>query len=135
MCDFPLNHLLVAQYKILSDQKLHFGKLYWQCVAIHIVGLIAVFAVFEDVVLRWLGETLVMIGFATILMGFIIHRLRNLEIQYETLLSNIEEELLKAGNLGVQRMPKSGRFGARFITNMAIYLLGICLAVSGLAFF
>ena len=127
---------LLVQYQILSDQRLHFGRLFWQSIAFLFLLLLACTAVFKG--LEILPDWGVLWGFGavTILMGFVAERLRRLESQYEDLLETIETSLQAKGHVDIQISPRSGKFGSRFVITLGLFVLGAGLILLGfLAFF
>lgn len=124
---------LLTQYSVLSERRLHFGRMYWQNIAFHGAGLLAAAAIFKDLTGAWLAVVLVLAGLATLLMGFIASRLRGLEVTYETLLGNIEDALIADGHKAVQKAPVSGRYGARYLVNLALGAAGLALIAWGVA--
>ena len=128
-----MTETLLTQYSVLSERRLHFGRMYWQNIAFHGAALLAAAAIFRSVTGPWLGAILILAGLATLLMGFIASRLRGLEVQYETLLGKIEDALIAQGHEAVQKAPVSGRYGARFLVNLALAGAGLALIVWGFA--
>lgn len=124
---------LLTQYSVLSERRLHFGRMYWQNIAFHAAGLLGAAAIFKDSTGALLGGVLVLAGIATLLMGFIASRLRRLEVTYETLLGNIEDALIADGNKAVQKAPVSGPYGARYLVNLSLGGAGLALVIWGAA--
>ncbi len=122
---------LITQYTVLSERRLHFGRMYWQNIGLLCIGMIAAAAVFRDLAGPWLGIALIAGGLATLLMAFIAMRLRGLEVAYEFLLRNIEEAWIAAGVVSVQKAPVSGAGGARHIVNFALGAAGLVLVAAG----
>ncbi len=122
---------LLAQYAVLSQRGMHFGRLYWQSIAFHVVMLLASAAVFRDLTGVWLGAALILAGLATLLMAFVVSRLWIQEGKYELLLANIETALRAQGLTDIQTSPAADRHGARYVMNIAIAMLGGVLGVSG----
>lgn len=123
---------LLVQYQVFAQRGVHFGRLYWQSIAFHLVMLLAAAAVFRDLSGIWLGGALLVAGVATFLMAFVVSRLWVQESRFEALLANLETELRGQGHAAVQTGPSAGRRGARFAVNLAIGLLGAGLAIAGL---
>ncbi len=123
---------LLVQYQVLAQRGMHFGRLYWQSIAFHIVMLLVAAAVFRDLSGAWLGGALLGAGAATFLMAFVVSRLWVQEGRFEALLANLETELRVQGHAAIQASPAAGRRGARYAVNLAIGLLGAGLAVAGL---
>ncbi|MEM5515343.1 hypothetical protein WNY37_00160 [Henriciella sp. AS95] len=118
---------LLIQYQVLSEQRLHFGRLYWQSVAFLFALLLASLAILPGtnwVPLDLLGYAL---GGITILMGFVVDRVRKLEGQYEDRLEAIEKALQSKGHIDIQIAPKAGKYGARFVVTLGLYLLGAAI--------
>ena len=116
---------LLVQYKILSEQRLHFGRLFWNSIAFLFALVLGSIAVFKGTYLLPQGGGLLAIGGVIALMSFVAERLRRLELRYESILEAIEQALLKQGHEGIQIAPKSGERGARFVITMALFVLGI----------
>lgn len=118
---------LLVQYQVLSEQRLHFGRLYWQSVAFLfalLLGSLAILPGTHWVPLDLMGYAL---GGVTILMGFVVDRVRKLEGQYEDKLEAIEKALQSQGHVDIQIAPKSGKYGARFVVTLGLYLLGAAI--------
>ncbi|MFC1663848.1 hypothetical protein ACFL0A_01860 [Patescibacteria group bacterium] len=124
--------LLIKQYEVLSERKLHFGRLFWQIptVFMGICILIAnIFKEFEPLILWWF---IVITGLLLILMGYIAHRLRTNEDNYDLLMERIEKELKKKVGPSFQVVPLSKKFGAKFWTTVSFVFLGFVLLIIGL---
>ena len=124
---------LLIQYQVLSEQRLHFGRLYWQSVAFLFALLLAAAAIFKGASSEypasfWLGS-----GAAAVLMSFVTERVRRLEGQYEEHLEAIETSLRNAGEQGIQLAPRAGKFGARVVVTAGLLILGLGLFALGLA--
>ena len=126
---------LQTQYTVLNERRLHFGRIFWQIIAFHImVVLVVLYLLIQMKVERpALSVALVAIGLATLLMSFIAHRLQRLEVIYETHLAAIEMHWLATGEAGIQRPPVSGRFSSRLIVIWALGLVGLVFILLGLA--
>ncbi|MAN73033.1 MAG: hypothetical protein CME84_02955 [Henriciella sp.] len=122
---------LLTQYHLLSDQRLHFGRLYWQSIAFLFALLIGIAAVSRGMSLIPYSVGLIGCGAITALMGFVADRVRRLEGRYEDLLEAIEIELRQQGHAGIQTAPKSGSLGARFVITMGLYALGAGIILLG----
>ena len=122
---------LLAQYAVLSERGLHFGRLYWQSIAFHFVMLLGAAAVFRDLEGSALAAALILAGIATLLMAFVVWRLWATEKKYEALLTAIEDTLKAQGAAAFQSSPPSDRRGARFAVSMAIGVLGVALIAFG----
>ncbi|MEM7661467.1 MAG: hypothetical protein AAF292_04400 [Pseudomonadota bacterium] len=120
---------ILVQYKVLSEQRLHFGRLYWQSVAFLFALLIGFFAVSNNSAIIPLPIGLALAGAVTILMGFVADRLRRLEGQYEDCLEAIENSLKQQGHHNIQIAPKSGKRGARFVITLGLYALGAMITL------
>lgn len=123
---------LLAQYAVLSERGLHFGRLYWQCVAFHLVMLLGAAAVFDDLRRPVLGVALILAGLATVLMAFVVWRVWITEKKYEASLGAIEEALRAQGATSVQTSPRSDKRGARFVVTVALAVFGVALLAVGL---
>jgi len=123
---------LLVQYQVLAQRGMHFGRLYWQSIAFHLVMLLAATALFRDLSGAWLGGALLAAGSITFLMAFVVSRLWVQEKQFEALLTNLETELRGRGHAAIQTSPAAGRRGARYAVNLATGLLGVGLAIAGL---
>jgi hypothetical protein len=123
---------LLAQYAVLSERGLHFGRLYWQCVAFHLVMLLGAAAVFGDPHRPGLGVALILAGLATVLMAFVVWRVWLTEKKYEALLGAIEEALRAQGLTSIQTSPRSDKRGARFVVTVALAVFGVALLAVGL---
>jgi len=126
---------LQTQYTALNERRLHFGRMFWQNIAFHIIAVLLVLFLLVQVKADQpaLMAALVAIGVATLLMSFIAHRLQRLEAIYETHLAAIETHWLAAGEIGIQRPPVSGRFSSRLIVIWALGLVGLLFILLGLA--
>jgi hypothetical protein len=126
---------LQTQYTVLNERRLHFGRMFWQNIAFHIIGVLLVFyLLFQMKVERpAFIIALVAVGLATLLMSFIAHRLQRLEVIYENHLAAIEAHWLATGEAGIQRPPVSGRFSSRLIVIWALGLVGLIFILLGLA--
>ena len=95
---------LQTQYTVLNDRRLHFGRMFWQNIAFHIVGVLLVLYL----LIQMKAErpafivALIVIGLATLLMNFNAHRLQRLEVIYETHLAAIETHWLATGEAGIK---------------------------------
>ena len=123
---------LLVQYQVFAQRGMHFGRLYWQSIAFHLVVLLAAAALFRDLSGMWLSGALLVAGAATLLMAFVVSRLWVQESRFEALLTNLETELRGQGYAAIQIAPSAGRRGARYAVNLAIGLLGAVLTVAGL---
>ncbi|HWE46559.1 MAG TPA: hypothetical protein VG407_11070 [Caulobacteraceae bacterium] len=123
---------LTTQYAVLAERRLHFGRMYWQNIGLHVAGLLAAAAIFRNLTGTPLAIALGIAGLATLLMAFIASRLRKLEVEYEGLLANIEAAWRAGGDTHVQLSPVSGRYGARFAVNLALAVGGVVLILLGL---
>ena len=125
--------ILTAQYKVYNERRLHFGRMFFQNIALHIIGIIAIFA-FRELSLGKLSLVLLYcVGPASILIAFIAGRLRKLEAVYEHHLRNIEDQWIAEGIEGVQRAPVSGKFGARNLVVIILALGGMLFTLLSLA--
>jgi hypothetical protein len=126
---------LQTQYTVLNERRLHFGRMFWQNIAFHIVGVLAVIYLLIQMKPERSTDViaLVAIGLATLLMSFIAHRLQRLEVIYENHLAAIETHWLATGEAGIQRPPVSGRFSSRLIVIWALGLAGLVFILLGLA--
>lgn len=120
---------LLVQYQVLANQRIHFGRLFWQSIAFLFALLLSVAAIIDNPDILTAPPSLIASGGVTILMAFVAERLRRLEVRYETLLAAIEDALRDNGNQHIQQSPKSGKFGARMVITLALFMLGI-LAVA-----
>ena len=116
---------LLVQYQVLTNQRIHFGKLYWQSIAFLFALLLSSAAIIDDPNMLNAPAALVPGGAVIILMAFVAERLRRLEAHYERLLTAIEDALRDNGNDQVQQSPKSGAFGARVLITLLLFLLGL----------
>jgi|GEM_PF-3026725 len=119
-----MENALLVQYQVLSQQRLHFGRLYWQSVAFLFVLLFGIFAVFTRAHFLPVSISLFFMASITLLMGFVAERLRLLERRYEDALEAIERTLQESGTKGIQIAPKSGKRGARFVITLGLFALG-----------
>lgn len=124
---------LLAQYAVLSERGLHFGRLYWQSIAFHLVMLLGAAAVFDDFDRPALGVALILAGLATLLMAFVVWRVWITEKKYEALLGAIEEALRAQGVTSIQTSPLSDKRGARFVVTLALAVFGVALVAFGLS--
>ena len=126
---------LQTQYTVLNERRLHFGRMFWQNIAFHIVGVLLVLYLLVQMKPErpTVAIALVAIGLATLLMSFIAHRLQRLEVIYENHLAAIETHWLATGETGIQRPPVSGRFSSRLIVIWALGLVGLVFILLGLA--
>ncbi|GAB5510048.1 MAG: hypothetical protein Rhims3KO_14490 [Hyphomicrobiales bacterium] len=124
---------LLVHYQILSEQRIHFSKLYWQSIAFLFALLVAGLALLKDEQIIPIWLCLIMSGGITILMGFIADRLRQLEARYEDCLEAIELSLQANGHSNVQLAPRAGQRGARVIVTYGLYALGAALVLFGLS--
>jgi len=122
---------LLKQYEVLSVRGLHFGRLYWQSIAFHLVMLLAAAAVFRDLSGGALAAALILAGLVTLLMAFVVWRVWITEKKYEALLTAIEDALRTQGVSAIQTSPLSDRRGARFVICLAIGALGVALIAVG----
>lgn len=127
-----MSEALLVQYRVLSDQRLHFGRLFWQSIAFLFLLLLASMVVFTRTHIVPLWCALIGLGVVTLLMGFVAERLRKLEGRYEDLLEAIELSLQAQGHDGIQIAPKSGRRGARFVITLGLLILGMGIILLGL---
>jgi len=124
---------LLAQYAVLSERGLHFGRLYWQSIAFHLVVLLGAAAVFADLDRPAFGVALILAGLATVLMAFVAWRVWITEKKYEALLGAIEEALRAQGVTSIQTSPLSDKRGARFVVTLALAAFGVALVAVGLS--
>lgn len=125
---------LLIQYRVLSDQRIHFSRLFWQSIAFLFALLLAGFGIFRDEQFAPIWLVLIASGGITTLMGFTVDRLRQLEAQYEGHLRAIELSLQKSGHSDIQLAPQSAPKGARFIITLGLYALGATLILLGFGF-
>lgn len=125
--------ILTAQYKVYNERRLHFGRMFFQNIALHIVGIIAIFAFRELSPGKLSLILLYCVGPACMLIAFIAWRLRKLETIYEHHLRNIEDQWIAHGTEGVQRAPISEKFGARNLVVIILALGGLLFTVLSLA--
>ena len=123
---------LLAQYAVLSERGLHFGRLYWQSIAFHLVMLLGAAVVLDDLERPVLGIALILAGLATVLMAFVAWRVWITEKKYEALLGAIEEALRAQGVTSIQTSPPSDKRGARFVVTLALAVFGVALLAFGL---
>ena len=124
---------LLAQYAVLSERGLHFGRLYWQSIAFHLAMLLGAVAVFDDLYGPAFGVALFLAGLATVLMAFVAWRVWITEKKYEALLGAIEEALRAQGVTSIQTSPPSDKRGARFVVTLALAVFGVALVAVGLS--
>lgn len=124
---------LLTQYQAFTQRCMHFGRLYWQSIAFHLVLLLAAAAIFRDFTGPALALALMLAGLATLLMAFVVRRLWAQEGAYELLLTNIETALRAQGHPAIQPSPAGGRRGARYMANLSIAALGVALILAGLS--
>jgi len=122
---------LLAQYAVLSERGMHFGRLFWQSIAFHFVMLLGAAAVFRDLQGSALGDALILAGLATLLMAFVAWRVWVTEKKYEALLTAIEDTLKSQGATAIQSSPPSDRRGARFAVSVSVGILGAVLIAFG----
>ncbi len=122
---------LLVQYQVLSEQRLHFGRLYWQSVAFLFVLLLAAAAIFKNSAGGYAPAFWLSSGAAAVLMSFVTERVRRLEGQYEARLEAIETALRNGGEQGIQLAPKAGKFGARVLVTAGLLILGLGLLALG----
>lgn len=120
---------LLVQYQVLSDQRLHFGRLYWQSIAFLFALLLGGIAILEDLSILPLSIGLMLTASLCGLMGFVAHRLKRLEQRYEAALEAIEVALQEKGHSDIQVAPKSGQYGARFAVTIGLFALSAVLYV------
>lgn len=125
---------LLIQYRVLSDQRIHFSKLFWQSIAFLFALLLAGFGIFGDEHFAPMWLVLIVSGSITTLMGYTVGRLRQLEAKYEGLLRAIELSLQNDGHSDIKLAPLSAPRGARFIITLGLYGLGVVLILLGFAF-
>lgn len=123
---------LLVQYEAFTHRSMHFGRLYWQSIAFHLLLLLAAAAIFRDLSGVALALALMLAGLATLLMAFVVRRLWTQEGAYDLLLTNIETALRAQGHVTIQPSPVAGRRGARYMVNLAIAGLGVVLIAAGL---
>jgi hypothetical protein len=128
-----MHDALLAQYAVLSERGLHFGRLYWQSIAFHLVMLLGSAAVFDDLDRRPLAFVLILAGLATVLMAFVAWRVWTTEKKYEALLGAIEEALRAKGVTSIQTSPLSDKRGARFVVTLTLAVFGVALVAVGLS--
>ena len=123
---------VLVQYQVLSEQRLHFGRLYWQSIAFLFALLIGFAAVSNNLSIIPFPMGLMIAGTVTALMGFVADRLRKLETLYEERLETIERSLQERGSDVIQIAPRSGKYGARFVITIGLYVLGASITSLGL---
>ncbi|MEO0398189.1 MAG: hypothetical protein AAF224_02065 [Pseudomonadota bacterium] len=126
-----MNDPLLVQYKVLSDQMLHFSRLYWQSIAFLFALVLGAVAVFRDMAIVPYAAAIFIFAAICGLMGFVVDRLRKLEKRYENALEAIETALRAKGHSDIQIAPKSGAFGARFVVTMGLFVLSAALFALG----
>lgn len=128
------NSVLTTQYKVYNDCRLHFGRLFWQNIALHIVGVMAIF-LFWKLLPGDISRILMYgVGPASILIAFIAWRLRKLEAIYENHLRDIEDVWIAQGIAGIQRAPISEKLGARILVVIILAGGGIIVTVLSVIF-
>jgi len=121
--------LLIKQYEIFSNQRRHFGSLFWQIPALFL-GICALIGnMIKDARgdLRW--ALLLTAGALLVLISYVACRMRINEDIYENLMQNIEMTLRDSGCADFKVAPRSKRVGARSAAIIAYALLGFSLAV------
>jgi hypothetical protein len=125
---------LQTQYTSLNERRLHFGRMFWQNIAFHILGVLIVFYLLILVRAdpRTFAGMTALIGLGTVLMAFIAYRLQRLEVIYENHLRAIEDHWMAMGESAIQRPPVSGKFSSRLIVIAVLALGGLALILLGL---
>jgi hypothetical protein len=124
---------LLIQYQVLSEQRLHFGRLYWQSVAFLFALLLAAAAIFKNAAGGYSPAFWLSAGTAAVLMSFVTERVRRLEGQYEARLEAIETALRNGGEPSIQLAPKAGKFGARVMVTAGLFMLGLGFFALGIS--
>jgi hypothetical protein len=124
---------LLIHYQVLSEQRLHFGRLYWQSVAFLFALLLAAAAIFKNAAGGYSPAFWLSAGTAAVLMSFVTERVRRLEGLYEARLEAIETALRNAGEPSIQLAPKAGKFGARVMVTAGLFMLGLGLLALGIS--
>lgn len=85
--------ILLHQYEVFANRKLHFGRLFWQIPAVFIaIGVLTV-NFLDGMVGSTLGWFFIAIGILLMVIAYIAHRLRSMEDLYEKLMKEIEESI------------------------------------------
>ncbi len=123
--------MLIKQYEIFSERKLHFGRLFWQIPTIFIGLCIFVASIIDDLGAPAVWWFVLISGFLMILIAYIGYRLMANEDKYESLMHEIENELERQFGNRLYHSPLSKKFGARFATSTSLLVIGIILIVMG----
>ena len=122
--------ILTTQYKVYNDRRLHFARMFWQNIALHIIGVMTIFLFWELSPGQLSNILILCIGPASILMAFIAWRLQKLERAYENHLKEIENYWARESVAGIQSAALSGRLGARILVVLILALGGIVLTIA-----
>ena len=126
------NDALLVQYRVISERRLHFGRMFWQNIAFVLAMLLLGGVVLRDAGSGRLPWLALAAGMVLILTGFIVHRIRQIEDDCEGLMRTIEERLVASGCTDCVVAPLSRRFGARFAVTLCLVLVGAGLVLLGL---
>jgi len=116
---------LAVQYTAYNQRRLHYSLLFWVCLALEFSAILLtlLFGFHQDV----LADNILfgLLGISCFLMAFIAWRLHGLEMHYEILLRNIEEDWIEQKVGGIVKANITGRLSSRKIVILAL----ACLAV------
>lgn len=125
---------LLKQYEIFSERKLHFGKLFWQTPTIFIALCVFVASIIKDLTSPIVWWFFLAVGLLLMLISYIGYRHKTNEDQYEILMQEIEVELQNQFENKIFHAPLSKPFGARFITSLSLFVIGLGLFLSGVLY-
>lgn len=113
----------LVQYRIMSDHRLHFSKLYFQVVGT-MLGLVAGAATAIAIGRpEWWTAMRLLAGVVLVGTGFVAHRLHHQEEAHASVLRAIEKE-----ENGMIQLPSGQWYGARQLVVGALVAAGILLA-------
>lgn len=121
--------LLVKQYEIFANKKLHFNGLFWQIPAVFVAICAFIVSIFKDSQggLKWLF--ILVVGLGLCLMSYVAHRLRTNIDSYEDKLANLQDVVKKYLGDDFQDSPRSKKYGSRFAVTIFYLALGLFLIV------
>ncbi|NEX92145.1 hypothetical protein [Caulobacter sp. 17J65-9] len=121
---------LLVQYQVFAEQRRHFGRLFWLSIAFVLAMLLGVAAAFHDLPAPLPAWLVLGGGIALVQTGYIAHRLRGREDDYEGLMRTLEEKLQAAGAACLLG-PVSKGGGARSMVTLSLAAAGVVAIAAG----
>lgn len=113
----------LAQYRVLADHRLHFGRLYVQVIGINLALVTGAATAIGIGCPAWWTAARLLAGLMLVGTGVVAYRLHRQEERYASALRLIEEE-----ESGMISLGATSRHGARQLVVIALVAAGLSLA-------